>query len=286
MKSLIKEIEDKFEELEEANVTANLDGGEGPPKTPHAFSKSEDEDDLDTDHIEVLGYKKSKEKKVNTKKFANEGRMTDYNSPAMIAFRAAKMKREKELAKPKRRPLYGKQRRKAEDDLWDISKELKGLYSDRGHLLIDMEQEAESEGGPIADRYGDELNKIEDKIQVLIAKRGKLEVRLAESVFIKDKENAKKLESLEKKLEKQINEISYKEYKGDDSRKQHQKINDSIKEINSMMFRLERIVNQNTKLKTEADVHSGQYWKSTQKRFGKISERMLSVARKLKELSA
>jgi len=162
MKSLIKEIEDKFEELEEANVTANLDGGEGPPKTPHAFSKSEDEDDLDTDHIEVLGYKKSKEKKVNTKK----------------------------------------------------------------------------------------------------------------------------LESLEKKLEKQINEISYKEYKGDDSRKQHQKINDSIKEINSMMFRLERIVNQNTKLKTEADVHSGQYWKSTQKRFGKISERMLSVARKLKELSA
>ena len=47
MKSLIKEIEDKFDELEEANVTANLDGGEGPPKTPHAFSKSEDEDDLE-----------------------------------------------------------------------------------------------------------------------------------------------------------------------------------------------------------------------------------------------
>ena len=39
-------------------------------------------------------------------------------------------------------------------------------------------------------------------------------------------------------------------------RKQHQKINDSIKEINSMMFKLERIVNQNAKLKTEADVNS------------------------------
>ena len=162
MKSLLKEIEDKFEEIEEANVTGNLDGGEGPVKTPYAFSKSKDEDDLDDDHIEVLGYEKSKEKKMNTKK----------------------------------------------------------------------------------------------------------------------------LESLENKLEKKINEISYKEYKKDDTRKQHQKINDSIKEINSMMFKLERIVNQNAKLKTEAGVHNGQYWKSTQKRFGKISERMLKVARSLKELSA
>ena len=98
--------------------------------------------------------------------------------------------------------------------------------------------------------------------------------------------NTKKLESLERKLETKINEISYNEFKKDDTRKQHRKINDSIKEINSMMFKLERIVNQNAKLKTEAGVHNGQYWKSTQKRFGKISERMLKVARSLKELSA
>jgi hypothetical protein len=161
MKSLIKEIEDKFEEIEEANVTANLDGGEGPIKTPHAFSKSKDEDDLDDDHIEVLGYKKSKENKMNTKK----------------------------------------------------------------------------------------------------------------------------LESLENKLESKINEISYKEFKKDENLKQHQKINHSIKEINSMMFKLERIVNQNAKLKTEVGVDSAKYWKSTQTRFGKISERMLNVARKIKELS-
>jgi TolA-binding protein len=162
MRNLIKEIEDRFEEIEEANVTGNLDGGEGPVKTPHAFSKSKDEEDLDDDHIEVLGMKKSKENHMNTKK----------------------------------------------------------------------------------------------------------------------------LESLERKLENKINEISYKEYKKDENLKQHQKINHSIKEINSMMFKLERIVNQNTKLKTESGVHNGQYWKSTQKRFGKISERMLKVARSLKELSS
>jgi hypothetical protein len=53
-----------------------------------------------------------------------------------------------------------------------------------------------------------------------------------------------------------------------------------------MMFEMERIINQSAKLKNEAGVHNGQYWKSTQTRFGKISERMLKVARTLKELSA
>lgn len=161
MKSLLKEIEDKFTDIEEANATGNMDGGAGPVKTPNAFSTTDDEDELDTDHIEVLGYKKSKEKEMNTKK----------------------------------------------------------------------------------------------------------------------------LESLERKLESKINEISYKEYKTDDSRKDYQKVNDSIKKINRMMFEMERVINQSAKLKNEAGVHTGQYWKSTQKRFGKISERMLKVARTLKELS-
>ena len=160
MKSLLKEISDKFKELEETNVTGNMDGGEGPPKTPNAFV--DDENELDNDHIEVLGYKKSK----------------------------------------------------------------------------------------------------------------------------KSEKNIKTMESLERKLESKINEISYKEYKKDDTRKDYQKVNDSIKKINRMMFEMEHIVNQNTKLKTEAGVHTGQYWKSTQQRFGKISERLLKVAHKLKELSA
>jgi len=160
MKSLLKEISEKFEELEETNVTGNMDGGEGPPRTPNAFV--DDENELDNGHIEVLGYKKSK----------------------------------------------------------------------------------------------------------------------------KSKKNIKTMESLERKLESKINEISYKEYKKDDTRKDYQKVNDSIKKINRMMFEMERIVNQNTKLKTEAGVHTGQYWKSTQQRFGKISERLLKVAHKLKELSS
>lgn len=162
MMSFLKEIENKFDEIEESNVTGNMDGGAGPIKTPKAFVKDGDEDKLDNDHIEVLGYKKSKKSNMNTTK----------------------------------------------------------------------------------------------------------------------------MESLERKLEKKINEISYKEYKSDDSRHDYQKVNDSIKKINRMMFEMERIINQSAKLKNEAGVHNGQYWKSTQNRFGKISERMLKVARTLKELSA
>ena len=48
-----KAVKDK--DLDEANVTGNIDGGEGPPKTPHAFGKSEDE----KDNAEVFDYKKT-----------------------------------------------------------------------------------------------------------------------------------------------------------------------------------------------------------------------------------
>ena len=40
----IAEVLQKKEELDETNVTANLDGGEGPPKTPFAFSDDRDSD--------------------------------------------------------------------------------------------------------------------------------------------------------------------------------------------------------------------------------------------------
>ena len=122
----------------------------------------------------------------------------DHNDPFLIALRAAKEDRKKELAKPtqKRKPLYGMQKQKAEDMLWNISQDLKDLYDDRGQLisdleqaLIDMEQEAEAEGGPIADDYAEELDQlqyqldaIEKEIQNLISKRSKLEISLAESV--------------------------------------------------------------------------------------------------------
>ena len=50
--------DDEDSELEEMNVTGNLDGGEGPPKTPYAFGDMDDED------VEKAGYKKVKQESM------------------------------------------------------------------------------------------------------------------------------------------------------------------------------------------------------------------------------
>ncbi len=51
---------------------------------------------------------------------------------------------------------------------YDEALTLRGMKADLkdriSQLFRDMEQEAEPEGGPIADRYGDELNKLEDRL--------------------------------------------------------------------------------------------------------------------------
>ena len=56
-------------------------------------------------------------------------------------------------------------------------------------LYRDMEQEAEPEGGPIADRYGNELNKLEDrlyKISKQLRDYDMNESTLKEGVFLDD----------------------------------------------------------------------------------------------------
>jgi len=166
-KFLMEQLESKFkkfeseEEIEEANVTGNMDGGAGPIKTPSAFAKSKDEDDLDTDHIEVLGYKKSKKSK----------------------------------------------------------------------------------------QHFESVSKLETSLENLI-------------------------------------EATYRAYKKDESMSSKKKVNLAIKEINRKLYEVEKLVNQNTKLKTEMGIDQGQFWESTKVRFGKISERMLKISRKIKELGS
>ena len=140
----ITEAWEKFN-VREANVTGNLDGGEGPPKTPYAFGKEEDEND----NAEQLGYKKVKN------------------------------------------------------------------------------------------------------------------------------------ESLFKRMSKMMNEISYKEYKRDDTMSSKQKVNKAIKEVNSKLFKIERIINQNLKLKNEDGVDSTKYWKSTRAHLKNISQKMMRISERL-----
>ena len=92
-------------------------------------------------------------------------------------------------------------------------------------------------------------------------------------------------DSIYKRMMKSLNESSYREFKKDPTSTPQQKVNRGIMEVNKMLAEIEKIVNNNLRLKTETGVQSGHFWKTTGKRFAKINERMLRVANRLKELS-
>jgi hypothetical protein len=78
----------------------------------------------------------------------------DFNDPIAMKLRAAKM------AKPQPAPIKQK-------PAIDNSAKIKALEKERERIMFDMEQEAEPEGGPIADRYGVMLNRIDNAINKL-----------------------------------------------------------------------------------------------------------------------
>ena len=77
-----------------------------------------------------------------------------------------------------------------------------------------------------------------------------------------------------------LSEISYKEYKKDETFNSKQKVNKAIKEIVSKLGKIENIVKQN--IKSESGVDSTQYWKSTRSNLRKISEKMQNISERLR----
>lgn len=79
--------------------------------------------------------------------------------------------------------------------------------------------------------------------------------------------------------------VSYRQYKKDESASPSQKVNKSIMEVNKMLAEIEKIVQNNIRLKTETGVDSSQFWKQTGNRINKINERIVRISNRLKELS-
>lgn len=84
----------------------------------------------------------------------------DLNDPIMVKLRAAQIKKNKDAAKKIEK------QKKINPDYKALknSPKIKALKNKRAEIMRDMEQEAEPEGGKIADRYGRELNKIDNAI--------------------------------------------------------------------------------------------------------------------------
>jgi chemotaxis protein CheY-P-specific phosphatase CheC len=79
----------------------------------------------------------------------------DLNDPVAMKMRAAKDKLSKMRA--------ANAGDDGNDKFFDAAK-LRALKKKRAEIMLDMEQEAEMEGGPIADRYGDMLNVVDAEI--------------------------------------------------------------------------------------------------------------------------
>ena len=108
------------------------------------------------------------------------------NDPVLIALRAAKEQRKTDLKFAKelmKKRVYGKKREALEDRLDEIYRELRDLRSEKTELYREMEAEAGEKGDSWSDadgnRYGKEINAIDDKIAALISKRSEIETKLA-----------------------------------------------------------------------------------------------------------
>lgn len=88
------------------------------------------------------------------------------------------------------------------------------------------------------------------------------------------------------KSDSSVNEVSYKDYKRDQSVPLSNKINGSIKSIDATLREVEKAVGHATRLKTEMSVDQRSLWKSSHTRLVKIAEKLVRISKKLNELGA
>jgi len=88
----------------------------------------------------------------------------DINDPILVRLRASAIEKAEKEKLAKIRAAQMKKNQMAAKKLQQAELKIKALKKKRAEVMRDMEQEAEAEGGPIADRYGNLLNKIDNDI--------------------------------------------------------------------------------------------------------------------------
>ena len=98
----------------------------------------------------------------------------DLNDPVLVAARVARSRWASEKAANSIPPAKKAAIQRAYDMIMDLrlvavdfETEMKSIKDEINQLLNDMEQEAEPEGGPIADRYGKELERLEKEYALI-----------------------------------------------------------------------------------------------------------------------
>jgi len=123
------------------------------------------------------GIRSTAQVKKLAKTIMNEA--TDVNDPVLIAFRATRRDLPKlKIPKVKSRRLSFDKYMDLLDARMDVDQQIKDLGNEMAQTLRDMEQEAEPEGGEIADKYGTTMMNQEKEYAKLKAKKDKIMARI------------------------------------------------------------------------------------------------------------
>ena len=91
--------------------------------------------------------------------------------------------------------------------------------------------------------------------------------------------------AFKRKRKKDLNEVSYRDFKRNTESTPRQKIAKGISQVGEMIKEIEKIVNHNFRLKTELDMNSGTFLRSTNKRIHELGARLKRIENKLREFS-
>ena len=91
--------------------------------------------------------------------------------------------------------------------------------------------------------------------------------------------------AFKKKRKDRMDEVSYRDFKRNTESSPRQKIAKGISQVGRMIKEIEKIVNHNFRLKTELDMNSGTFMKSTNKRIHELGARLKQIENKLREFS-
>ena len=91
--------------------------------------------------------------------------------------------------------------------------------------------------------------------------------------------------AFKKKRKRDLNEVSYSDFKRSTESSPRQKIAKGISQVGRMIKEIEKIVNHNFRLKTELDMNSGTFMKSTNKRIHELGAQLKRLENKLREFS-
>ena len=89
---------------------------------------------------------------------------------------------------------------------------------------------------------------------------------------------------IDKRTEVTEGKSKYHTWKEDKTLTPKQKIGRAIREVRSSLSSLSKTIDRSVKLKTEMEVNSSDYWKTTHKALSKISERLVKMANKVGKL--